>query len=70
MLYGLVREVDEGTEARLFQLLMPVQLVVMTFFALRWLPRAPWPSLLIFAVQLASAIGLVVFVYWFEHAAP
>lgn len=67
-IYGLVREADEGAEARLFQLLMPVQLLVMTHFAVTWLPRAPRTSLAVLAVQFGLAAGLFAAVYWIEHA--
>jgi hypothetical protein len=38
---GGVRETDEGSAAHLWQLLMAVQLPVVGFFAITWLPRAP-----------------------------
>jgi hypothetical protein len=39
--HGVVRQADEGTQARLWQLLMAGQVPVIAYFALRWLPRAP-----------------------------
>ena len=68
-IYGLVREADEGTEAHLFQLLMPVQLAVMAYFALTWLPRAPRRTLPVLALQAAAAAAVFATVYWIEHAA-
>jgi hypothetical protein len=62
-IYGSTRQEDEGTAARVFQLLLVGQLPVVAYFALRWLPRAPGPALLVMALQCAAglaAIGAVV----------
>lgn len=67
---GLVRQADEGTEAHLFQLLMPVQLVVMGYFALTWLPRAPRAALPVLALQAFAAAVVLAMVYWIEHSGP
>ncbi|MFN2519776.1 MAG: hypothetical protein ABR525_01885 [Candidatus Limnocylindria bacterium] len=69
ILHGTAIEPDEGTEAHLFQLLMPVQLVVMAYFAVRWLPQAPRLTLTVLAAQGAAAALLFAAVYWLEHAA-
>lgn len=55
LVYGIVHEVDEGTPAHVFQLLMVAQLPVIAFFAFRWVPRAPRPALLVLAIQAAAA---------------
>lgn len=67
VVHGVAGEADEGTEAHLFQLLMPVQLAVMAFFALTWLPRAPRPTLVVLALQVAAAIAVLASVYWVDH---
>ena len=69
-LNGLVRQADEGTEAHLFQLLMPVQLLVMGYFALTWVPRTPRAALPVLALQVFAAGAVFVMVYWIEHAGP
>ena len=35
---GLAHQTDEGTAAHLFQILMPVQVPIIGFFAAKWLP--------------------------------
>ena len=67
-LHGLVREADEGTEAHLFQLLMPVQLALMGYFGLTWVPRAPRGALPVLALQVLAAAAVFAAVYWIEHA--
>jgi len=68
-IHGLVREADEGTEAHLFQLLMPVQLAVMAYFAVTWFPRATRETLLVLALQAIATAAVFAAVYWIEHAA-
>ena len=65
---GLVSQPDEGTEAHLFQILMPVQLLAMAVFAVTWLPRAPRAALLVLALQVILIIALLAAVYSIDHA--
>ena len=67
-IYGPGLAADEGTEARLFQLLMPVQALVIVYFAYTWLPKSPRLALALLAVQLVAAGGVFALVYWLEHA--
>jgi len=48
---------DEGAAARLWQLLMVLQLPVIGWFALRWLSRAPRQAIAVLALQ---AVAIVV----------
>jgi hypothetical protein len=67
-LYGPGVEANEGTEAHLFQLLMPVPLLVIAYFAYTWLPRTPRLALGVLALQIAAAGAVIALVYWLEHA--
>jgi len=69
-LYGVVSQPDEGTEAHLFQLLMPVQLAVMAYFAVAWVPRAPRRMLPVLLLQVVAAIAVFAAVYLIDHAPP
>jgi hypothetical protein len=51
---GGVRETDKGTAAHLWQLLMAVQLPIVAFFAIAWLPRAPVKGVLPSAFSTSS----------------
>jgi hypothetical protein len=46
---------DEGATARLFQLMIAAQPLIMLSFAVRWLPQATRPALLVLALQAAAA---------------
>jgi len=61
---GTAREVDEGTSAHLWQILMAGQVPIIAFFAIRWLPRNPKPALLILAIQAIAGIAALGPVYY------
>ena len=48
---------DEGAPARLWQLLMAGQLLLMIFFAARWLPRLPGQALRVLGLQAVVALS-------------
>ena len=56
-LFGITREADEGTAAHLWQLLMAGQMPVLAYFAIKWLPRAPKPTLCVLGLQFGAAIA-------------
>jgi hypothetical protein len=53
---GVARESDEGTPARVWQLLMAGQFPVIAYFAIKWLPRRPWEALFVLALQAAAGL--------------
>jgi len=57
-----VRE-DEGPIAHIFQILMTVQWPVTLFFAIKWLRRAPAPSLGVLALQAGAWLAACAPVY-------
>ncbi|MDQ6859092.1 MAG: hypothetical protein M3Z65_08875 [Chloroflexota bacterium] len=67
VLYGPVGEADEGTEAHLFQLLMPVQLFAIVYFAFTWLPRARRDAMVMLVLHVAATFALLAAVYWADH---
>ena len=62
--YGIVHDVDEGTSAHLFQILMAAQIPIVAFFAITWLPRSPKPALMVLALQLFAGITAFAAVYF------
>jgi hypothetical protein len=65
-IFGIVQHTDEGTPAHIFQLLMILQLPIVAYFALKWLPKRPKQSLLVLALQAIAWIIPVLTVLWFE----
>jgi len=54
---GTAPQPDEGAAAHLWQLLMALQLPVIGYFAIRWLPRAPRRGVLVLALQVGAALA-------------
>src|SRR5438045_7929162 len=65
-LSGVGRQVDEGTAAHLWQLLMAGQLPVVAFFAIKWLPTDIRKGLLVLGLQLGAALVAAFPVCWFH----
>ena len=63
IIYSVTREADEGAAAHIFQLLMVVQLPVVLFFAIKWLPRFPRQALLVLALQAAAGLAALAPVF-------
>jgi hypothetical protein len=63
---GFVRQADEGTAAHIFQILMPLQLPIMAFFVIKWLPQAPKPVTMIVLVQIVAALVVLAPVFFFH----
>lgn len=62
---GTARQVDEGTVAHLFQLLIVCQLPIVAFFAIKWLRRIPKQALAVLALQaLAVAVACAPVAYF------
>jgi len=63
-IFGVVHEADEGAAAHIFQLLMAAQIPLVAFFAIKWLPRAPRPALLVLALQVAAGFAAFAAVFF------
>src|SRR5574340_217440 len=68
LVYGFIvqpePQADEGTPARLFQLLMILQMPIVAYFAIRWLPgrfRAALAVLVLQGLAWLSALGALYF---------
>jgi hypothetical protein len=48
---------DEGTGAHLFQLWMVLEVLMILFFAIKWLPQTPKQALQILALQVVAALA-------------
>ena len=64
--FGVAHQTDEGTAAHLFQILMPLQLPIIGFFAVRWLPVDIRWAAKVLAAQLALAVVIVATVFFLD----
>ncbi|MDP9201423.1 MAG: hypothetical protein M3P26_05770 [Gemmatimonadota bacterium] len=62
-MFGVVREADEGTAAHIWQLLMGVQVPIVAYFAIKWLPQAPRPALFVLVLQVVAALAALAPVF-------
>lgn len=62
--FGTAPQVAEGTSAHLWQLLMGLQIPIIVFFAIRWLPQSPRSASFILALQAAAGIAALAPVYF------
>jgi len=60
---------DEGLAARIFQLILATQLVVMIVFAAGWLPRAFRAALVVLLLQAAAAAVPILTIVTLERHA-
>jgi len=63
-LFGVVHEVDEGTAAHLFQLLIGFQISVIAFFAVKWPLRSTRQPLPVMALQTSVALAAPASVFF------
>ncbi len=65
-IFGVARQADEGTAAHIWQLLMAGQIPIITFFAIRWLPRSPRQTLLVLLLQAVAGVAAAAPVFLLE----
>lgn len=69
-IFGIVQsqaaKTDEGTAARIFQLLLAGQVPIIGFFAFKWLPKMPKQALIILALQIAGVLIAFALVFFLE----
>jgi len=61
-----VRQPDEGTGAHLFQIWLVLEILMVSFFAIKWLPQKPKPALLILAIQIIAILAACAPVFYFK----
>ena len=62
--YGIIHETDEGTSAHLFQILMLLQMPIVIYFAIKWIPRAPSQAMAVLALQACAIVAAFAGVYF------
>ena len=65
-MFGTGREPDEGAAAHFWQLLMGLQIPIIEFFAIRWLPSSPRSALAVLALQFIAGLAAAAPVFYFQ----
>ena len=66
-LHGPAPQPDENAAAHIWQLLMALQVPIVLFFAVRWVPQSPKQGVAILALQAAAglaALAPVFLLHW------
>ena len=63
LMFGGAREADEGTAAHIWQLLIALQVPIVLFFAIKWLPRSPKDAVYVLALQAAAGLAALAPVF-------
>ena len=63
-IFGIVHETDEGTAAHLWQILMALQLPIVAYFLIKWLPKKLMESLLVLALLGVTWLANFAAVYF------
>ena len=64
--FGIVKQPDERTPARIFQLIMAAQVPIAAYFAFKWLPKRPIQAILVLALQAVAWLVPILTVIWLE----
>jgi mannose/fructose/N-acetylgalactosamine-specific phosphotransferase system component IID len=65
-MFGVTKQQDEGTAARIFQLLLVGQIPIIIFFAIKWLPKKQKQALQILTLQLIAGLLAFATVFFLE----
>jgi hypothetical protein len=60
------READEGTAAHLFQIWLALEVLMIGFFGIKWLPQKPKQAVAVLAIQIVAALAACVPVLYFN----
>lgn len=61
--HGTAPQADEGAAAHIWQLLMAVQVPIVVFFAIKWLPQSPRKAVPILGLQIGAALAAMAPVF-------
>ena len=62
-IYGAARETEEGTAAHIWQLMMTIQIPIVAYFAIRWLPDDSKQAVRVLMLQVGAALAALAPVY-------
>ncbi len=59
-------DADEGTPAHLFQLWLVLEVLMVSFFAVKWLPQKPKQALFVLAIQIIAVVAACAPIFYLE----
>lgn len=64
--FGVIHEADEGAAAHIWQLLMAVQIPIIAFFTIKYVPQRPKQALQVLLFQIVAALTACAPVFFFK----
>ncbi len=61
-----VREPDEGTAAHLFQIWLVLEVLMIAFFVVKWLPQDPKQAFVVLVLQIVATLLPMSIVFYFK----
>jgi len=58
------RQPDEGTAAHLFQIWLVLEVLMVGFFAVKWLPQMPKQTFLVLVIQIVAVLAACALVFY------
>lgn len=62
-----VHQKDEGIGAHLFQIWLVLEALMITFFAITWLPQKPMQALAVLTIQIIAVLAVCAPIFILEH---
>ncbi len=59
-------QADEGTGAHIFQIWLVLEILMMAFFAIRWVPQAPKQALTVLTIQIVAVLAACAPVFFLK----
>ncbi len=57
---------DEGVGAHLFQIWLALEVLMIAFFAIQWLPKKPEEAVLVLVIQIVAVLAACAPVFYFH----
>ena len=61
-----VRQLDEGAGAHLFQIWLVIEVLMLSFFAVRFLPQRPKQAVIVLGIQILAVLAGCAPVFYFK----
>ena len=65
-IFGVVHGADEGAAAHIFQIWLVLEILMVAFFAIKWLPKRPKGALFVLAIQIVAVLAACAPVFYFK----
>ena len=65
VMFGIVYHEDEGTPAHIFQLWLVIEVFLIAYFVIKWLPQKPKETLIVLVIQIVAVLAACFPVFYY-----